>query len=64
MDFPTPLTPTMEMTYGRRFCNDKVEGEVTLSISRKRSNDDVGVRIFLNDDSIAVWIFACIPTTG
>lgn len=58
MDLPTPLTPTMEMTYGRFLCNDRADGEVTASISRRRSSDEVGVRILLNEASIADCIFA------
>lgn len=61
VDLPTPFTPTMDITYGRGFCSDKGDGVVTESISRRRSSEFVGVRIFLSDDSIADCILACTP---
>ncbi len=61
VDFPTPLTPTIEITYGRFRCKDNADGEATASISRRRSRDEVGVRILRNEDSIAVWILAWTP---
>src|SRR3979411_1849633 len=61
VDLPTPLTPTMDMTYGRFFCRDRAEGDVTASISRRRSRDEVGVRILLSEASMADCIFVCTP---
>ena len=58
MDFPTPFTPTMEITYGRERGRESVEGRATASISRRRSSELVGVRILRREDSIADWIFA------
>lgn len=63
VDLPTPLTPTMEMTYGRGFGarGENVEGEVMEVIERRMSREVVGVRIFRKEDSIAWRIVASTP---
>lgn len=37
---------------------------MTASISRRRSREFVGVRIFLSDSSIDVCILACMPVVN
>ena len=51
---PTPLTPTMDMTYGRRVRSDVAGGAVMASISRSRSREEVGVSILVREASMAV----------
>lgn len=63
VDLPTPLTPTMDMTYGRRWRREVAGGEVTVSMSRRRSMEDVGVSIFVSEASMAVWILALMPSS-
>ena len=55
VDLPTPLTPTIEMTYGRRGVKDR-EGDVMAVMERRMSRDVVGVSILRREDSMAVWI--------
>ena len=65
VDLPTPLTPTMEMTYGRREASGfRAEGEVVLVMARRRSREVVGVRILRSEDSIEVRIVASTPGMG
>ena len=47
VDLPTPLTPTMERTYGR-------PAAFAVWISRRRSREEVGVRILVSAFSIEV----------
>ena len=55
VDLPTPLTPTIEMTYGRGLGDSgfNCEGLVTDVIECRISRDVVGVRILRRDDSTA-----------
>ncbi len=65
MDLPTPLTPTMEMTYGRGDGERGVEpGEVTVVIERRISRDVVGVRILRRDEARATRIRVSMPGYG
>lgn len=66
VDLPTPLTPTIEITYGRGEGDRgfRVDGEVTRDMERRMSREVVGVRIFRRDDSIAVRIVVSTPRTS
>ena len=63
VDLPTPLTPTMEITYGRGggARGFRFEGEVIADIERRISREVVGVRIFRREDSIALRTVASTP---
>lgn len=63
VDLPTPLTPTMEITYGRRLGarGFKVDGDVTVVMDRRRSREVVGVRNLRREDSMAVRMVASMP---
>ena len=64
MDLPTPLTPTMEMIYGRGLTLDKgfdFEGEVMAVMVWRMSSEVVGVRILRREDSIAVRMVDSTP---
>lgn len=55
VDLPTPLTPTMEITYGLgRDRGLRELGEVMEVIERRISREVVGVRIFRREDSMEV----------
>lgn len=63
VDLPTPLTPTMEITYGRRLGarGFRVDGDVTAVMDRRRSREVVGVRILRKEDSMAVRTVVSMP---
>ena len=64
VDLPTPLTPTIEMTYGRDLLVDKgfdFEGEVTAVMERRMSSEVAGVRILRREDSMEVRIVVSTP---
>ncbi len=65
VDLPTPLTPTMEMTYGRGDGERGVEpGEVTAVIERRISRDVVGVRILRREAARDARIRVSMPEYG
>ena len=66
MDFPTPLTPTIEMTYGRGLGESgfNCEGLVTDVMERRMSSEVVGVRILRREDSMAARIVVSTPVSS
>ena len=61
VDLPTPLTPTMEITYGLGLLRESVAGSLAVEIARRRSSVEVGVRILARAEVIACLIAAFMP---
>ena len=63
MDLPTPLTPTMEMMYGRGLgaVGLRDEGCVTAEMECRRSREVVGVRILWREEVMAARIVVSTP---